>query len=300
MRKITIVTLALISTLLAYTVGIVAFQNIIEIKWNATGVYEKIYPISVATIPGAVLRVTYDYSHYHVATASTILPPGSILVASSSGLYLIKQASSSSYVTVRIYPKICVVINNSNPICNWGSTVKTVTVSPYLSPVPVVEWINTCLVVAYQPIMNESPPTISFELYDFYTQKLITSATWSANSSLEICGVPNIVLINITVNGKWLGMFYITTRPPTATFPPQLYPIAFLFPLALFLALAVRNRLKEAGVGAIIFGVMLIPFISAMHLTGLGYLGSLGYLISGLSIILGVVLIWLGGRQATW
>ena len=252
----------------------------------------------MAQIPNGMLSITYDYSNYHVATTNLLIGSDTYLVLNSSGIYV--SDTAPGHPEAVIYPHICLLYNNSYYYCNWGTSPITVTIPPSGSVIPIAELINVCLDVRYVPTGEGSNPTIIFTIYDYYTQKVIYSATWSGPESVKICGVPNIVIVNITYNGQKLGLFYVSTHPPLSKIPSFIAPLSFFLVLALFLALGIRNRPKIMAIGFLMTGIFLIPFISAMHIVGQGYMGALGYLISTILIITGIAILWLGRRTAQW
>jgi len=316
MRRLVLLVLALLIILSLPCLA----DNIITVKWNQTGYYVKVYPLSnLPRFPNAILSIRYDLSHYKYASAVVTLGPTDVLLANASGLYILPGESSSPNPQLKIEPHICVNVTGKI-YCNWGNAPLIINLNMatseggsitsgsvpiggvgFAAPITVEEFVNICVVVAYQPLHTSATlPVISFQLYDPYTQKLIYSATWNNIEKKVICGVPPLLFINITYNDQWLGMYYISTVPSRGTFPTDLAPLACILVLSFFLCFALRNNPKRMGMGMIILGVLLTPLIAAFHLAGTGYYGLIAEGISAGLFILGVVLLLLAGRQAAW
>jgi len=269
--------------------GTIVSGGVIQIFWNETGVYVTVQQMQNISVLKHVVNAFYDLSNYSFMNVTLNLTAGCYVSIYRDGTYSVSCGYNTSNATLYLDPGVCVSLNGRF-YCGFESGAEYTFTSPP-GPVHAGVYFNSCLTVVVQKVV-ESAPSVTFDIqvYDYYTQHLIAERTISDEGYFTVCGVPDIVLLNITAGDRWLGMFYVTFRLPTVTFPRALAVFAPLIPLGVFITLVIRNRTGLAGLGAIVYGVFFPIVVSAFGLHNI-YTGSQIALISSLSILLGVVML---------
>jgi len=284
MRKLSLV---LLFTLL-FTLHLCFGAEVFKIFWNSTGVYIVAYPIRNITVNDWMINAFYDLSGYKVWKFVMTFPAGTNITF-TLGNYTVETVGGSS-VTINVPPDTCIYIDALKRwYCGFNSG-ESYTIQP-LNSTEVVEAYNACITIVYQPITeNPQPLTATVQVYDFYTQRLLKEINFTEPSYATVCGVADIVLLNITMGNQWLGMYYLAQHLPTIVFPSEFTQFGALIPLAFFIALAVKNRTKLGGIGAIIYGFLFSAIVVAFGLQNI-FPGNVVMLISSLSIFVGAVML---------
>ena len=277
------VALLLVVLVLGVRVGLCA--EAFRIFWNQTGVYVVAYPIGNITFSGWMLNAFYDLRGYRVWKFTMSLPAGTE-ISFSLGNYTVSEVGGSG-VTISVPANACVYVDAFRRWYCGFSSGATYSLAP-ANTTTVVEAYNACIVIVYQPVEQNAPQVnTTVQVYDYYTQRLLKTVNFTSPGYVTVCGVSDIVLLNVTMGSQWLGLYYLAMHLPTTTFPQQYLQFGALIPLGFFLALAVRNKTRLGALGAIIYGFLFDVIVSAFGLQNI-FSGAFIMLISCICIMFGV------------
>jgi len=274
-------------------------QQILEIYWNATGFYIRVYPFEQLRLGKFIFNVYYDFSNHSFYSKTVSLDLGDYVYVNSTGIYIQKGVYTNKTV-IEVAPRTCLYIEEAKEwLCGYenGSTYDTNLYGNFTFDVHV----NSCVVVvySYMTYVNETPPKLHVEIYDFYWQTELWSGDLENVTYFVLCGVPDKLLINVTLvtTNEWLGMFYISTVMPRVSLPSNLAPFGFVLLLGIFLAFGVRHKTRLAGLGMMIYGFLLPAIVGAFGLATTPWAWAMTGVASCLLIVIGILLLLFANKM---
>ena len=166
-----------------------------------------------------------------------------------------------------------------------------------ITPVPINSSAVNVTITAYNMYtMQPASVTVYLNVVSYYVNAsaVYVYASYALNvtgSGYEIVNwYPNATGIawNVYINGAYYPSyrtyFFMPVTVPIITPPSPIATLVGFIGLAVFVALAGRHRLRDAGLGALVFGLVMAP-----ALTMLGLASPSLYVLTGIMIMLGII-----------
>ncbi len=143
---------------------------------------------------------------------------------------------------------------------------------------------------SYDP--SSVPSSATLKLYDYYNASLSQTVSFTpSDADLTLTVWSNCTICEVWVGDRLLTRFYVAHTPSVVSWPEELSWLPPLIPVAVVIAFGARGNPRDAGLGLIVAGII------TPSLTLIGADASVTVMISGISIVVGIMILLLAGEE---